>query len=323
MENMHEKLIISYLHGKLTEVEIERLRLWIQESAENKKLFFEVKAIHDAVMDKSRPIDAEGSWQRLLRKKALATRSALWRQIGRYAAAGVLAAALTSVGFWLMPTQTESIATLYIGGDGLEADKVVLPDGTQVCLGAKTSFRYENDYGKSQRRVYLDGEAFFDVSAVKDKPFIVKTHNQEIEALGTRFNVTAYSSDSVFTTTLLDGSVRLATEHMTQKQTLSPGQQLEYNCNARSLKIANVDASRFTAWISGYYYFPSQRLEAILHRLGNVYGMRFTVTSEQLNNKTFTGTFYRGQSIKDIMEIINISIPIKYTIDEHHVTITE
>jgi ferric-dicitrate binding protein FerR (iron transport regulator) len=199
----------------------------------------------------------------------------------------------------------------------------VLPDGTQVCLGSKTSFRYENDYGKSERRVYLDGEAFFDVAELKNKPFIVTTRNQEIEALGTRFNVTAYSSDSIFTTTLLDGSVRLATEYMTRTETLSPGQQLEYNCNARSLKIANVDASRFTAWISGYYYFPNQRLEAILHRLGSVYGIRFTVESERLNNKTFTGTFYRGQSVKDIMDIISLSVPVQYTIDNHHVTIRE
>ena len=64
-------------------------------------------------------------------------------------------------------------------------------------------------------------------------------------------------------------------------------------------------------------------LEAILYRLSHVYGVQFTVKSEALKRRTFTGTFYRGQSIKDIMEIIHLSIPVRYKIDDHHVTISE
>lgn len=74
---------------------------------------------------------------------------------------------------------------------------------------------------------------------------------------------------------------------------------------------------------TGYYYFPEQSLEAILYRLSHVYGVQFTVKSEALKRRTFTGTFYRGQSIKDIMEIIHLSIPVRYKIDDHHVTISE
>jgi ferric-dicitrate binding protein FerR (iron transport regulator) len=321
MDNTHDNQIIGYLHGKLTEEESLRFRLWIEESAENKKLFFEVKAIHDAAKACTQPIDAEESWQRLLKKQAL--RLPLWKRFGSYAAVGLLAVALSSLCFWMMPGQPVGVATRYIGGDGLEADRVVLPDGTQASLGTMTSFRYENDYGKSARKVYLDGEAFFEVARSDNKPFVVVTANQEIEALGTRFNVMAYASDSLFTTTLLDGSVRLTTEHMTRKETLAPGQQLTYNRNARTLKIAEVDASQYAAWTAGYYYFPSQHLASILHRLGSVYGIRFTVESDQLNRKIFTGTFYRGQSIQNIMEIISLSVPIRYTIDDRHVTISE
>ncbi|MDR1646102.1 MAG: DUF4974 domain-containing protein [Tannerellaceae bacterium] len=323
MENKNEHLIIGYLHGNLTAEELQQFRLWVKESAENKKLFFEVKAIRDAATTCNQPINAEESWQRLLRKKDAIRPVTWWKQWQGYVAVGLLAVALSSAFYRIIPGPTNHIATHYVGGDGLEADKAILPDGTIVSLGTRTSFRYENNYGKSERRVYLDGEAFFEVVPSKNKPFIVVTGNQEIEALGTRFNVTAYACDSVFVTTLLDGAVRLTTEHMARKETLAPGQQLTYNSNTHSLQIAEVDASQFTAWISGYYYFPRQRMEAILHRLGSVYGVRFTVESARLNKKTFTGTFYRGQSIKDIMEIINLSVPIKYTIDDHHVTIKE
>ena len=87
--------------------------------------------------------------------------------------------------------------------------------------------------------------------------------------------------------------------------------------------LQQVDANQFVSWTTGYYFFPEQSLEAILYRLSHVYGVQFTIESETLSRRTFTGTFYRGQSIKDIMEIIHLSIPIRYKIDDHHVTISE
>ena len=84
-----------------------------------------------------------------------------------------------------------------------------------------------------------------------------------------------------------------------------------------------VDAAQYASWTTGYYYFPEQSLEAILYRLSHVYGVRFTVQSEALNRRMFTGTFYRGQSMKEIMEIIRLAIPIRYEIDDHHVIIAE
>lgn len=74
-----------------------------------------------------------------------------------------------------------------------------------------------------------------------------------------------------------------------------------YNRNTQSALLQQVDANRFVSWTTGYYYFPEQSLEAILYRLSHVYGVQFTVKSEALNHRTFTGTFYRGQSIKDII----------------------
>lgn len=169
----------------------------------------------------------------------------------------------------------------------------------------------------------LEGEAYFEVAKDKDKPFIVKTKEQSIEALGTKFNVSAYPTDSLLTTTLLEGSVLLTTQNLLHPTVLKPNEQFVYNKRTRSALLQQVDANRFVSWTTGYYYFPEQSLEAILYRLSHVYGVQFTVKSEALNRRTFTGTFYRGQSIKDIMEIIHLSIPIRYKIDDHHVTISE
>lgn len=324
MKDEPSELIIKYLQGQLDEQGVDDFYAWVNENAENKKVFFETKAIYDACYSNRMQNDIDKSWSRLLNKKKMYSpqRKSKWLLLGRYAAVSFITVCFTSLLLTLHKDE-DKIATRYIGGDGLDADMVELPDGTRICLGSKTIFYYGNDYGKKQRTVYLEGEAYFEVAKQKDKPFIVKTKEQAIEALGTKFNVTAYASDSLLTTTLLEGAVRLTTEHILQQTVLKPNQQFVYSRNTHTAYVRNVDAQQFTSWTTGYYYFPEQSLAAILYRLGHVYGVQFTVTSEILNKRTFTGTFYRGQSIKDIMEIINLSIPIKYKIDDHLITISE
>ena len=270
MENEHSELIIGYLQGRLQGRSLDDFYAWVNESADNKKLFFETKALYEACAPSRGASEIHDSWLRLLdnRKSRQRKRYSLLTRISTYAAVAMFAAAITSTVFIFSSREYDDRITSYVGGDGLEADVVVLPDGTRVSLGTRTSFSYDSRYGKSERIVQLEGEAYFEVAKDKDKPFIVKTKEQSIEALGTKFNVSA-------------------------------------------------------SWTTGYYYFPEQSLEAILYRLSHVYGVQFTVKSEALNRRTFTGTFYRGQSIKDIMEIIHLSIPVRYKIDDHHVTISE
>lgn len=325
MESKHTELIIGYLQGNLSEEKTDLFYKWVNESVSNKELFFEIKAMYDAGISLGNAFDLDQSWQRLLNKKERpqSRKYRLLYQIASYAAVALIAVAVSSAYYFYYNDINSEMYSRYIGGDGLEADVVELPDGTQVSLGSKTIFHFDKDFGKSQRVVYLEGEAYFEVAKQKDKPFIVKTKEQDIEVLGTKFNVMAYPLDSLVVTTLLEGSVRLTALNIGNSTVLKPNQQFVYNRNTGAAYLKKVDAQQFISWTSGYYYFSEQSLKVILDRLSHVYGMQFTVDSEGLNNRTFTGTFYRGQSIKDIMEIVNLSIPIKYKINERHVTISE
>jgi len=324
MENEHSELIIGYLQGRLQGRSLDDFYAWVNESADNKKLFFETKALYEACAPSRDISEIHDSWLRLLhkRKSRQRKRFTLLTRISTYAAVAIFAAAITSTVFLFFSREYDGWITSYVGGDGLEADVVVLPDGTRVSLGTRTSFSYDSRYGQSERVVQLEGEAYFEVTKDKDKPFIVNTKEQSIKALGTKFNVSAYPTDSLLITTLLEGSVLLTTQSLLHPTVLRPNEQFVYNKKTQSA-LLQVDANRFVSWTTGYYYFPEQSLDAILYRLSHVYGVQFTVKSEALNRRTFTGTFYRGQSIKDIMEIIHLSIPIRYKIDDHHVTISE
>lgn len=320
-------LIFRYLQGNLSEAELDSFYAFVNAGEENKKLYFELKAIYDALSAEKKEEDIQASWERLLKKRKAGTRRfpAGLHPLLRYAAVALLAVGLTSLFFYSASIRETEPDTCYIGGDGLEADIVVLADGTRVSLGSKTTFRYDGDYGKKRRTVCLEGEAYFEVAKDPSRPFVVKTAAQEIRALGTKFNVMAYREDSLVVTTLLEGAVSLTGggKGGNEAVLLRPDEQLVYNRLTGRAHLSKVDASQFTSWTSGYYYFPDQSLESILYRLGYVYGVKFTVESESLNRRTFNGTFYRGQSIEDIMEIIRLSIPIHYTIEDHHVTLRE
>lgn len=326
MENEHSELIIGYLQGRLQGRSLDDFYAWVNENAENKRLFFETKALYEACQPFHKASEIQDSWLRLLdkRKSRQRKRFSLLMRISTYAAVAMFATAITSIAFLIArPEREDAKITRYFGGDGLGADMVELPDGTHVSLGSRTMFSFDDRYGESDRIVYLEGEAYFEVAKQQDKPFIVKTKEQDIKALGTKFNVMAYPADSLLTTTLLEGSVSLKTKALSDHVVLKPDEQFIYNKNTRSTSLHHVEASQFVAWTTGYYYFPEQSLDAILYRLSHVYGVTFTVKSEALNHRHFSGTFYRGQSLKDIMEIIRLAIPIRYKIDDHHVTIDE
>lgn len=335
----HFVLIIGYLENRLSPQELLCFYDWLDATPEHKTLYFELKAVYDIGKMIRTPTDVHDSWNRLLEKKKLQDQigrrripegifrsrniSAYFQHISAYAAVALVAITLTSLFFLLSPTDNIGMAVRFTGSDGLGADVVELPDGTLVRLGMKTVFHFDKDYGKSNRLVYLDGEAYFEVAKQLEKPFIVRTKLQDIEALGTKFNVLAYPADSLLTTTLLEGSVRLTTINKPGTVYLKPNEQLVYNKLTTDMDVRKVDARQFISWTSGYYDFSAQTLNVILHRLSQLYGVEFDLRSKSLGQRTFTGTFYRGQNLDDLLEIISLSLPVKYQIINKRVILSE
>lgn len=321
MEKLNSDLIIGHLQGTLSEVEKEQFYTWVNKSQENKDFFFELKTVYDASLMSMRKYDIEKSWKKLLRKRRTRFLSSkrFYITFSKYAAV-ILITALTTILIQTSKNNSENI--YYKSGDGIVADQIILPDGTQVNLSANTEFHYNTDFGKSNRTVYLDGEGYFDVNKHDDLPFIVKVQYQDIEALGTKFNVMAYKNDSINMATLLEGSIRIVTKGITEEAViLSPDQQLEYNKEKNELLKKEVDASTYANWVNGYYDFDGQTFGEMLNKLGDLYGVEFVIESEELKNKRYNTKFYRDQSINEILEIFKTSIGINYNISEKQIYI--
>ena len=192
MEDKYHDLIIGYLQSQLTRKEMDSFYSWVNENDENKKLYFETKAIYDACKSSAgrKTIDINESWQRLLLKnKKRKFLGMEWQRFGSYVAVAFFAGLIAlSVNYILNP-HTEKFTAKYVGGDGIMADKVELPDGTIVTVASNTTFFYDSDYGKKDRVVHLEGEAYFHVSKDNQRPFIVTTPSGTIKEYGTEFTI--------------------------------------------------------------------------------------------------------------------------------------
>ena len=321
-ENKDYTFIMAYLQKKLTTEEVSSFYTWIESSKKNRILYYELKAIHDVTLYADKIVDTKNSWNKLQQKHRIRKAYNALRPLLSYAAILVAAIALSTLYFNSKEvTPSTQVGMQYISGNGIEANQVILQDGTVVSVGTETRIYLADDYGVKNRTLHLEGEAYFEVAKDTTKPFIVKVSSQSIEALGTAFNITAYPKDSRITTTLASGIVRITTKGKEKTVDLIQNQQLIYDRNTCKLKTQIVDANEYSAWKSGYYHFKETNLVSILNRLGHVYGANFQIETKRLNNYKFTGTFYRGQSLKDLLEVVKLSVPIQYTIDKRNVVI--
>jgi ferric-dicitrate binding protein FerR (iron transport regulator) len=147
--------------------------------------------------------------------------------------------------------------------------KLVLPDGTRVWLNAESSLRYPTAFSGTERRVVLTGEAYFEVTKNKEKPFIVDAHEMQIRVLGTQFNVNSYGDENSFTTTLVEGSVQITSGQASKK--LKPGEQAKVT--SQRIDVASINTKEATAWKDGEFVFRNTPVNAVMKQLARWYDL--------------------------------------------------
>lgn len=190
---------------------------------------------------------------------------------------------------------------------------LTLPDGTKVWLNSATHLSYDAEYNKSDRKIYLDGEAYFEVAKNKDKRFIVCCNDLEIEALGTTFDVKGYCDDHSVTTLLAEGSVKVSNK--TDVTLLKPGEKVEYHKSKQTFtKSVISDMREIDFWRNNMLIFNSSSLAEIATTLERMYGVKVVFDSEKLKNVLFSGTI-RNSSLHNVFYIISLTYPLTYELE--------
>ena len=198
-----------------------------------------------------------------------------------------------------------------------EIRTLTLPDGTQVQLNSQSTLLYPQNFTGKDRSVFLIGEANFKVKPDKRHPFIVKSNDFQVTALGTEFNVSAYPENPVLAATLISGSVLVEYNDLKSQVILKPNEQLAYNKDTRRHCLDNPDMKEVTAWQRGELVLQKMTLTDIINVLERKYPYTFVYSIKNLKNDRFSFRFKDNAPLEEVMEIIvNVVGQMDYRIVE-------
>ena len=265
-------------------------------------------------------VDVDREWERLfssIEKKTISKMKTrrLFLQYMKYAAAVVLGIGVSLSTLYL--TNQENLST--VGNYKLVTSKgeksyLQLPDGTRVWLNSCTTLEYAENYGHSNRSIYLDGEAYFEVAKNKDLPFVVKANGIDVKAIGTAFNVSAYMEDSQLTTTLFNGKVAVQPTLTKQEVLLEPNQVAVYDKSRNKIEVVPYDKKLFAQWRGGFLSFKMMYLQDITKLLERNYNVVFRYENQGINKLRFSGRFRNNEDLSEILNVIKTNTGIRYQI---------
>lgn len=196
---------------------------------------------------------------------------------------------------------------------------MVLEDGTQVWLNADSKLRFPVEFSGDERRIHLEGEAYFAVAHDASKPFIVETPRQSVSVLGTEFNVYAYPEENMEYTTLVNGSVKVAAEHVSQ--TLTPGEQA--SLSAEGYMVRSVDVGDVVSWRDDIFNFEGNTLDEVFRKLARWYDIEYVFEDPALSSLTFRGNLSHTDDAVFIFEVIETIAQVDIRIKDNTVRISK
>lgn len=314
---INEEVLTAYLRGELNAAEAAAVEAWYDASAANRRLLGEIYYIlyvNDRIND-TVGIDVERSLRQFKRRMHAGRRISLRRITLRAAAAAVavilLAGGVTTVSLSKRLAQPLTVIT-HLG----ERSQVVLPDGTKVWLNSASSVEYVAPFFSRERRVKMDGEAYFEVQHDAQAPFVVSTNGLDIKVLGTRFNIRNDDNDHRITTVLLEGAVKAyASGDEKAAVRLRPSQQLVFDTRTGAMRLTDEpSADRSINWIDGRFCFEHDTFAEIVAELKRYYNVDIRFMDDALRSERFSGDFRVEDGIYHIMSVLQLTYKFTYKV---------
>ena len=238
-------------------------------------------------------------------------------------ASAAAVAVLCVLGWWayymFAPVPLQTVSTL------AETRSITLPDQTEIVLNRYSTLTYPERFRGKDRKVQLQGEAYFEVSKDAAHPFKVEAEAVIVQVLGTHFNIEAYPEDAQVKTTLLEGSVAVSLIGKEEERlVLSPNESAIYNKDKKSLTLhSEKDASEEIVWRNGTLLFKSIPLQEIVRQLSNAFHTDIRIEDADLQNYHMTATFSDGETLEEILSLLCRNQKFGYTKTNDTITITQ
>ncbi len=199
-----------------------------------------------------------------------------------------------------------------------------LADGTGVWLNAGSSIRFPVSFAEDNRQVYLEGEAYFEVSH-NGSPFIVSTEDMDVRVLGTSFNISAYGDEPLFKTTLVEGKVSVELKDQDDSLSgtllLAPEHQAIFNRSESALSDVEVNATLYTSWMRGKLEFHNESLDQVMLRLARWYDFEYVFENPEAKDFHFSARLNNGENISTIIEMLEMTTDVKFELRDRKIVI--
>lgn len=313
-----EEVLVAFLKGELDAAQAAAVEAWYDRSAANRRMLGQVYYIlyvSDRINDAA-GIDVERSLRQFKRRMHAGRRISLRRVAVRIAAAAVIAAVLLAGGFTTVSLSKRLAQPVTVVTQLGERSQVVLPDGTKVWLNSSSSVEYVAPFFSRQRRVKMEGEAYFEVEHDRRAPFVVSTNGLDIEVLGARFNIRNDDNEHRVTTVLLEGAVKAYASGREQASVrLHPAQQLVFDTRTHAMRLTDCpSAERSINWIDGRFCFEHDTFGEIVAELKRYYNVDIRFMDNRLRDMRFSGNFRVEDGIYHIMSVLQLTYKFNYRI---------
>lgn len=198
--------------------------------------------------------------------------------------------------------------------------QVRLPDGTLVFLNAESSLKYPTSFKIStKRQVSLTGEGYFEVAKDKTHPFIVQTSKQEVEVLGTHFNINTYSTESNVRTTLLEGSVKISSSNISK--ILKPNEQAVLTGDG-NIKVSEADAAVAVAWKNNQFMFDSENIQTVMRMVERWYDVEVEYVGD-ITDEKFWGGVSRFDNVSKVLKSLESTGKVHFKIEGRKIYVSK
>ncbi len=318
--------LLNYFSGKASVGESKRIADWMKDpenEAEVRGALGKIWTHADIELKGERP-DFESLLERIHRKLQgsyslrVHPLQKVYRIFSRVAAVLIFPLLFVTIYLYLknndhVSQETSAVIQQEIYTKPGTRSKITLSDGTLVWLHDGTTLRYPERFGKDQRRVFVDGEAYFEVVSDPDRPFIVQNPMMETLVTGTKFNLNAYSSDQYFEATLIEGKIELKKGQ--DYYQLEPRQQVRYDDQTGRISEFGVNPYLSTAWIQGKLIMQDEPLSMAVKKISRWYNVKIILQDHELHNYFLTATI-ENEKPEQTMKLISMALPVDFTVTE-------
>ena len=353
MDHKIQEIITRVLEGEAPSEDRKTLIDWIKSSEENRRELEKIEAFWNAleILNNREHFNPKDGYDDFIRYMDTITHPArkqqkYYKYFLRFAASILLVLSISYITYRIAKTSSETIAYFELTTPNGSHAQLTLTDGTTIWLNAGSKLRYPNKFDDTTKTVYLEGEAFFNVTKDPRHPFIVRTSEVNIKALGTSFNVKAYPNEGSIETTLVDGVVivegnktskneinsikllpnqratyiktegkLLLNDYEQKKLTKSNTTEVPLVERARESLIVSkeIDTQLYTSWIENLLMFDNEPFESIAYKLERRYGATIIFNDNEIKKYRFSGKFPEI-SIDRVLNALQFASPFKYEI---------